>query len=791
MLEIKDARASYGAVEVLHGVSLSVAPGEVVALAGQNGSGKSTLARLACAMDVASPGMVLVDGEDPACGEVGRRAVRRLVGFVQQDPVDQIVSTVVFDEVAFGPRNLGLAEDEVRARVEEALAQAGLAGATERGAGSLSGGELQRLALAGVLAMHPRYLVLDEVTSMLDSGLRPGLRALFARLAHESGVGILSITHDPAELAAADRVVVLEEGSMAWEGAPVELVREHPDLWWGLVGSAPLARSMAARLGGDPAGARAAADTAGGASGFGAPVPSPGGSLVLRDVSYTYPGAVAPALCAVSLEAHAGEVLLLAGASGSGKSTLACIAAGLVAPDAGTVLLSGAPVAPACVGLAFQRPEAQLFLDTVSDELAFGPRNLGCTEDEVARRAEAAAERVGLDRALFERYPFELSGGQQRRVGLAGVLALEAGAYVLDEPTAGLDAAGRSALHRTVREMAAAGASVIVISHDLDEWLEVADRAVLLRAGAVAWTGAVGELRQLPEVWRAVGMEPPSSAAGGPAAEGGAAKVAAAAGHAAVPVPGRRIASRLASLDARVKIILLLALTVTVFAAPSPAVILLGFLLLAWCLPRAGVDAHALGRALKPVAVILAFTLLANLVACDGHAEVILAGPVGLDIQGGLRGLAAVLRIVMLLGFSLVVAFSTTPPEVCSACVRLLRPLGRLGVPVGDIGTALSIALRFIPVVSEEFLRIQLAQRARGARFDDGPLMARIRTYASVLTPLVVGLFRRSDRLARSMSARCYEEGAVHVPPRPLAPRDKFVLASGIIVCVLLVVFAR
>ena len=193
---------------------------------------------------------------------------------------------------------------------------------------------------------------------------------------------------------------------------------------------------------------------------------------------------------------------------------------------------------------------------------------------------------------------------------------------------------------------------------------------------------------------------------------------------------------------------------------------------------------------MRPVAFILAFTLIANLVSCDGRASISFVGPVGIDPAGGLRGLTAVLRILLLVGFSLCVASSTSGTQLSDACVRLLGPLARLGVPVGPLGTVLSLALRFIPLVSEELGRIRLAQRARGADFDSGPVLMRVKAWASVLTPLMIGLFRRADRLAEAMAARCYDAvSAGRMPaPRPLSRCDVRVLVAGAALALLLVV---
>ena len=237
--------------------------------------------------------------------------------------------------------------------------------------------------------------------------------------------------------------------------------------------------------------------------------------------------------------------------------------------------------------------------------------------------------------------------------------------------------------------------------------------------------------------------------------------------------------------DARVKIALLFAATVTMFRSTGPVALAISYAALAACLAAAHVRPASVARAARPVAVILLFTLCANLISCDGTGDIALVGPLGLDTAGGLRGLSAILRIVCLLGGSLVVSASTTPTQIGDACVRIMRPLGRLGVPVGAVGMVLLLALRFIPLVAEEFERVRQAQRARGVKFDEGGIVARVRVWGSVLTPLIVGLFRRADRLAESIAARCYADtGAVAVPARPLTARDRVVLVAGFAICI-------
>lgn len=798
MLEVKNVTVGYGDVEVLSGASLSVAPGELVALVGDNGSGKSTLGRVMCAAQLVDGGSVVVDGHDPSVSELERLRVRALVGRVCQDPVDQIVSSLVFDEVAFGPRNLGLDDAEVERRVLAALDLVGMLSFADCVTTELSGGQQQRIALAGLLAMHPSYLVLDEPTAQLDPSARAGFRDLFSRLAHESHMGIALITHDPAEIARADRVIDVARmgvrsgdasaggdrandarvgdvrGGGACEGDAFKGAQSTGDASLDSVRSFDACASDACAVSEDNASEGGSLMAATRARGGREDIVHARPVLELDGNFFSYGDR--PVLTDVSLRVHAGEVVLLAGASGAGKSTLASIAAGLVAPCSGEVRLCGAPPVPGDVGLAFQQPEAQFFLDTVYDEIAYAPRNLSCDEAEVDRRVHAAVRTVGLDEGLLSSSPFELSGGQARRVALASVLSLDAPAYIFDEPSAALDAKGRAFARRMVEGLSREGRAVLVITHDVDEWAPVSSRVVELADGSLheRGRGATGAASFACDGRVSAPGESPRGDGSSHVPSGGAATPLTALGGYTPHAPAARV-------DARVKLILLLLATVGVFSAQSPVVLLAWAVVLFGALGAARMRPSRILSAMRPVAIVLTFTLIANLVSCDGRATIELAGPVGLDPAGGLRGLLAVVRIVLLVGFSLVVAASTTGTQLSDACVRLLRPCARWGVPVGPLGTVLSLALRFIPLVSEELNRIRLAQRARGASFDNGTVIERIGVWASVLTPLMIGLFRRADRLAEAMSARCYDAvSAGRLPaPRPLGSLDRRVLVVG------------
>lgn len=820
MLKIDNISFSYGGDEpVLTGVTLSVAPGEVVALLGGNGSGKSTLGRIASGALLPAGGEVSVDGV--VLDESSRRdEVRRRVGMVVQNPQDQIVSTVVADEVAFGPRNLGCAGRELDARVRGALEAVGLSDAVDRDVNELSGGEQQRIALAGVLAIEPSYLVLDEALSMVDSAERPQLRSLVRALARERHIGVLAITHEPVEALGADRIVVLEAGRVAWEGTPDSFVRDARHLFAQTLIQGPYTAALMAAVdagyrlscGVEPADIARWAQSKGQGTAeaiaaalrgdAGAPEPQGAGAVLLEAKGVSAGYEKRNVLHDVSLTVRAGEVLLVAGPSGSGKSTLATVLAGLKEPRAGEVLLhpqtedtAADPRSPepGDVALAFQHPEGQLFLESVGEELAFGPRQLGCDEAEVALRVANARGPLAIDDEMLGRDPFMLSGGQARRVALACMVSLDASVLVLDEPTSGLDAPARRLLHALVRKLAGEGRGIVVISHDLEEWVGIANRVVLVADGGIAWEGTTSELNDDPGAFTRAGLMPPEAwcLARLLTAEEGGDESAGADTHKAQPEPSEGFSARRTGMveiiDARVKLVLLIAGIAGVFCSSGPLALAL------WCaaacalVHAAGMGARRMLAALRPAAVLMAFIIAANLVSCDGTADVVLAGTWGLNLAGAERAVTAVVRIAVMLVLSLVVCATTTPTAVADACVRLASPLSRWGVPVDDAGMVLSLALRFIPLVTDEVHRVELAQSSRGVRFDTGGLVARIRVWGSVLVPVMVGLFRRADRIGAAMDARCYHEGARSARDSlPLALRDKAVLAVGLVAIVLM-----
>jgi energy-coupling factor transport system ATP-binding protein len=455
------------------GVDLELAPGERVLVVGPSGGGKSTLLHgVAGLLDTETAaereGEVLVDGRPAALARHG-------TGMLFQDPESSLVMARAGDDVAFGLENSGVPRTHIWPRVDAALQTVGFPYGRDRSTAALSGGEQQRLALAGALVRGPALLVLDEPTANLDpAGTRLVLEAV-ERVLEATGATLLMVEHHVgAALPLVDRVVVVEPGGgVVDDGPPAEVFGRRsrslsargvwvPAPW----GPAPPARRRTGRVG----------DVRLAAAG-----------LTLR-----YPGADAPALAPTDLGLRAAEAVAVTGPNGSGKSTLAVLLAGLVRPTAGEARLTDCPELPLhrwrarqlCrrVGTVFQDPEHQLLTARVDEELLVGPRRAGVRDAEARRRSADLLERLRLGH-LAGANPFTLSGGEKRRLSVATALATSPDVLVLDEPTFGQDALTWTELLDLCADLRDAGTSVLAVTHDEAFAAALADRRVDMRGG--------------------------------------------------------------------------------------------------------------------------------------------------------------------------------------------------------------------------------------------------------------------------------------------------------------------
>ncbi|MFU9974457.1 ABC transporter ATP-binding protein [Fannyhessea vaginae] len=483
---------------VLRELSLTCKAGIRIALVGSNGAGKSTLVNVLAGHMPFQAGHITLDGYTIAPNESLDVLTRAgLCGFVHQDPYTQCVSPSVFDTLAFGPLNLGLSEQDVHARVKEALEFAHISYLAGRMLDTLSGGEMQRVAFAAMLALHPHYLVLDEAFSQLDPISSQQLHTTIERLVRTgfdgAPLGVIEITHNAQDLKYVDKVAVLYQGKIAAEVSPSEFL-SNPTLqsYADFIDESAYMRAINARnevlLANDACETRSQA-TGERAQSTGTPEEPSTRTQPTLAVSNLVPQLLGDALSSRSIQSdtsynfslYAGELTLVVGNSGSGKTTLALNLIGACKPQQGSITLNGRPVALGDCAFMFQRVEDQLFCPTVLDEVTFGLKNLGVSCKVAMCRAKKMLSLLGVPSDTFECNPYQLSGGMRKRVGIAAILALDKPVYILDECTSGLDGAGRRLVRRVIRMLLDQHKSVMVITHHMSEWEEIPHKILVVR----------------------------------------------------------------------------------------------------------------------------------------------------------------------------------------------------------------------------------------------------------------------------------------------------------------------
>ena len=555
----------------IDGVDLELEKGSFTAILGHNGSGKSTLAKHLNGILLPTEGTVWV-GEQETRDEAHIWEIRQKAGMVFQNPDNQIIGNVVEEDVAFGPENIGVPTKDIWTRVEESLSAVGMIPYRKKSPNKLSGGQKQRVAIAGVMAMKPECIILDEPTAMLDPNGRKEVIKTIHELNRQEGITVILITHYMEEVIDADRVIVMDEGKVVMDGTPkhifsqveqlksyrldvpqvtelaYELQQAGMPLPAGILSIEELVETLC-RF--DPDGRLRRQDMAGGAAAAQVPETDPNAFvnqhppkdqsdpsgqhppkdqkdlsadplIRLKHVSYVYePDSAFPvkALDDINLEIHRGEFIGLMGHTGSGKSTLVQHLNCLIRPTEGSIfykeeniLEDGYPLKTlrSKVGLVFQYPEHQLFETDVLSDICFGPKNLGMTREEAQQRAREAMELVGLKAKYENRSPFELSGGQKRRVAIAGVVAMKPEVLILDEPTAGLDPHGRDQiLHRLQMLHQQKGITIILVSHSMEDVANYASRLIVMDRGKVQLDGTPKEVFRHYERLEKMGLAAP------------------------------------------------------------------------------------------------------------------------------------------------------------------------------------------------------------------------------------------------------------------------------------------
>ncbi len=530
------SRGNNETVTALSDISFSVEEGEFVAIVGRNGSGKSTLARHLNGLLQPAGGTVVIHGQPTSAQELIWN-IRSILGMVFQNPDNQLVATMVEEDVAFGPENLGVKPSEIRERVNASLEKVNMQQYTEHSPHMLSGGQKQRVAIAGVLAMRPKCIVLDEATSMLDPKGREDVMNILLKLNQEEKITIVLITHHMSEAARAHRIIVMDRGRVVLQGTPREVFVQEQVLTQagldmpqvsalylkaskaGLVekGNLPVvldeAESLFSKVFFMGEGKYEPEKTAEAS-------PETEEIIDIEQLSYVYmPNSPYEhqALKEITLKIKRGEFLGIIGHTGSGKSTLIQHFNGLLSASHGSITVSGVvPKGKALkelrrkVGLIFQNPEDQLFEETVEKDICFGLKKSGLSEDEIKQRVEQAIAITGLPRDILDKSPFELSGGQKRRAAIAGVLVMQPDILVLDEPTAGLDPVGSTEIYEFLETLRRdRQTTIIIVSHTMEEVARYCDRVAVMDQGRLAMLEKTRKVFSQKETLEKLGLNIP------------------------------------------------------------------------------------------------------------------------------------------------------------------------------------------------------------------------------------------------------------------------------------------
>ena len=529
---IKDVKFSYDISEeesekaprlALDGISVTIEKGSYTAILGSNGSGKSTLAKIIDILEVPDSGKVVIFGKDTSDDSLFWD-IRAHCCCVFQNPDNQIVGTIVEEDVAFGPENLGVPNPELRERVDQALKDVGLYEYRHRETTALSGGQKQKLAIAGALAMQPDILILDEATAMLDPSSRDDFLTLVEKMRVEKGLTLITITHDMTEALRCDKLVIVNKGKAVMEGRPEEIFLSD-NLWsYGL--KRPVKFNFAFEIAKLTGSTLTKEDLRSDESLIAAltamlkkpGIKAPGISeetktqderdiiMSVKGLSYTYDGNDAKAIEDINLDIRRGEVLGIVGESGCGKTTLISHMNAIFRPSVGDIIIHTKDGDLSCrnkkdtmkirqnVGLVFQYPEYQLFEETVFKDICYGLKKMGIEKAQMHKMAYDAAIMVGLSNDEVNASPFELSGGQKRRAAMAGVLAMKPGILVLDEPASGLDPRGRQEMFAIIKKLRDNGTTIVLVSHNMDEAAVNCDRICLIDHGKIKAVGTPEEL---------------------------------------------------------------------------------------------------------------------------------------------------------------------------------------------------------------------------------------------------------------------------------------------------------
>ncbi len=749
----------------LDDISFFVSKGEYLVITGSNGSGKSTLARLISGLLQIQQGTISGDAYRGGVQAQTHRNSRHVInsvpsGIVMQNPKTQLIAETVIKDARFGPENLNQPEDECQKKAETALKLIDLLEASEQRTVTLSGGQQQKLCIAGILALTPELLILDEALSMVDPERR-GLILDYIDEYHKNGGTVLSITHNKEEASRAQRLIHLEHGKIAYDGSFQTFYERFAFFKPNYTKSAVLSsQNQTARK-----------------------------VIDIKNLEYAHPKQ-AKLFENFSLEIKKGTLTAVIGQSGSGKSTLFELLSGLLIPAGGSIYASSRPV------LASQDCASTIFEEFAADDVAYGPQQLGISGKELKQRVRRAMDTAGVPfNEYADRHTTFLSGGERRKVSIAGIIALDAEIYLFDEPTAGLDPESAVATIKLLQNLCAQGKTVVFSTHRTEE-AEAAGRIIALEAGRII-SDTAGEQADgadaadaQSDTGAAAKIADAQAAACTPASDGATAENASVqpansttpaeaalskvepfanaadiASFSSSALGGYHKGSTIAhKMKPLAKYIVLIAFFVVALSLSNIP------LLSAVC--AAGIFYALLAhypvkKLFKNFLIVLPWILLFFVFQLvffppkDGETVYFQFYFISLTARKIKLGIVTLLHYVGVLCPLSVFVYTATESDITDGMEALLKPLALLGIPTKHICLVTSIIFRFIPLLMEEAAVILKAQTVRSSgSLRQLPKKSSVISKFKLLLPLFVPLFirtlQRAESLAEALDARYY-----------------------------------
>lgn len=746
-VSLQKVRFSYdgGKTWILDGIDLEIAYGQRIAIIGKNGSGKSTLSKIIAGLSSPDSGIVTLCGikvfEANNVDSKAYQKARESIGALFQSPEDQIVTTVVEDDVAFGLENLCASKEFMKQNISNALRAVNMENHRFSDPSNMSGGQQQRVAIASSIATKSKLLVLDEPTSMLDSCAKEDVDKLFDKL-QASGTTIVQVTHKISECKNADRILMLENGKLR-DVSLLELDEFFTEKSPAVIESKSMTENAE----------------------------SSNTAIEISNLRLSYSKNQTPILCDYSLSVKSGEIVAIMGKNGCGKSTLAKAICALIKYDSGSICVNGIKISEKTsksqmreirknIGYVMQLPEQQLFAQTVFEDVAYGPKNFGLEGRELHSRVLNTLKSLHIEH-LAQKSPFELSGGQQRLVAIAGILACNPKILVLDEPTAGLDFEYAKIVLKILSDLHNKGVTIIVITHDLNEAKSLGARIVTLDSNKKK---RVQEQDEKLENANENGNENKNK---------------------------NKNKSLLSLFNTRIILISCLILMFSAFSITNfyqLGILALSTLALIFL---ARISPIKLLLSLHMFIAIFVFSGMFNLLVVHSGRELFRIGPLLITDDGIKFAIlfASRFSLVILIGSIIVLTISQT--RLTEACASIISPLKSVGLPSQEIALIMSLALRFLPTLSKEAESVALAQIARGGNIKDGSIKKRLQAITSLIVPGFASVIRHANTLGLALDSRCYVPGAkrTHLHTEKIHIKD-FALLSVTLAIVCGIIFA-